>query len=408
MPSAILMDPQAATAALENGKAREVIDACTSLEKHIKANQDNLRGFFSEYYLRICRRVFGAGCPSLLGEVSHSRREYEALLNFLDPGGMLFQAMIDVDKGHLNHYRLPVHMLSAHTQKMLLTAEGTAVQGCDHGRLRRKKMAKYAKFAGIQVLSQWPHYAAPLESSSAQPTALTAPAPSHLIAPLASTFLIMMASASRYGTAIVTSAAPPSSQSNLHTATDWHVLDSPLLRQGMERLSHRTQSPSRVQNCPYIVLFRTYLRSLLPQGTLHESTAGVKSSVPPIAAQFLTATLDMWLTDIDMPSPSAAPKVPSTRTRGSPSTTGTSRFSHSQSPPRGTADFSVPSTLLVTAIKVITHLLYFIMCLHALTGCSLYMVTLFSQHEDTPSIVQSSPPDQLAHVCSPRPSGIFV
>lgn len=117
--------------ALETGKAREVIEACSSLEKNIKANQDNLRGFFSEYYLRICRRVFGAGCPSLLGEVSHSRREYEALLNFLDPGGMLFQAMVDVDKGHLNHFRLPVHMLSAHAQKMLLTAEGTPLHQID-------------------------------------------------------------------------------------------------------------------------------------------------------------------------------------------------------------------------------------------------------------------------------------
>lgn len=130
----MIMDPQVAIAALETGKPREVIDACSSLERHIKANQDNLRGFFSEYYLRICRRVFGAGCPSLLGEVSHSRREYEALLNFLDPGGMLFQAMVDVDKAHLNHYRLPVHMLSAHTQKMLLTAEGTSLNRC-HRRL---------------------------------------------------------------------------------------------------------------------------------------------------------------------------------------------------------------------------------------------------------------------------------
>lgn len=124
MPPAMLMDPQAAVASLETGKTRAVIDACSSLDRHLKANQDNLRGFFSDYYLRICRRIFGAGCPSLLGEVSQYRRECDALLKFLDPAGMLFRAMMDADKAHLNQYHLPVHMLSAHAQSMLLTAEG--------------------------------------------------------------------------------------------------------------------------------------------------------------------------------------------------------------------------------------------------------------------------------------------
>lgn len=212
-------------------------------------------------------------------------------------------------------------------------------------------------------MSQWPHYAISLESSSAPAvsatTAALAPAPSHLIAPLTSTFLIMMASAPRYGTAITPSAGPAPGQQHMHTSSDWNVLDSPLLRQGMERLAHRSMSQSRIHNNPYIVLVRTYLRSLLPQGTPSDSTSrSPPNSIPPIGAQFLSALLDMWLTDIDMPNPSTPQKTPAAWRRGSPSAPTTGRLANSPSAPRVAADFTVPSTLLVTAIKVRCHPLH--------------------------------------------------
>lgn len=111
---------------LESGKPRAVSDACHSLDRYLRANQENLRAFFTEFYLRLCQKVFGLGGNSLLGEVAFTRRECDALLNFLDPQSPFFRAMVDVDTEHLNHYQLPVRMLSAHAQSMMLSAEGVS------------------------------------------------------------------------------------------------------------------------------------------------------------------------------------------------------------------------------------------------------------------------------------------
>ena len=184
---------------------------------------------------------------------------------------------------------------------------------------------------------------------------MPSPILSHLIAPLTSTFFIMMASAAVQGTPITAASAPPSAQSlqNLQTPHDWHVLDSPLLRQGMERLSHRSSPSSRIHNSPYIVLIRSFLRSLLPQGAQNDHTARSSThSAPPIGAQFLTAVLDMWLTDLDMPTPSNSQKAIATGRRGSPKTAAAGRLNHSPSTLRAAAIYTVPTTLRVTAIKV--------------------------------------------------------
>lgn len=211
--------------------------------------------------------------------------------------------------------------------------------------------------AGIQVLSQWPHYKTSLESNAALAASSTGqalPILSHLIAPLTSTFFIMMASAAVHGTPI-TAASAPSTQpmQRLSAPNEWHVLDSHLLRQGMERLSHRSIPSSRIQNSPYVVLIRTYLRSLLPQDTHSDNTArSALRMAPPIGAQFLTAILDTWLTDFDMPTPSSAQKIAATGRRGSPAASPAGRTSHAPAASRAAANYRVPTTLHVTAIKV--------------------------------------------------------
>jgi hypothetical protein len=109
---------------LESSKSKAAVsDACHSLDRYLRANQENLRAFFTEFYLRLCQRIFGAG-NSLLGDLK-DRRDCEALLSFLDPHSPFFRAMVDVDTEHLNHHQLPVRMLSAHAQSMMLSAEGT-------------------------------------------------------------------------------------------------------------------------------------------------------------------------------------------------------------------------------------------------------------------------------------------
>ena len=115
---------------LETGKVRAVSDACHSLDRYLKANQENLRAFFTEFYLRLCQKIFGLGGNSLLGEVAFSRRDCDALLHFLDPKSLFFRAMVDVDTEHLNHYQLPVRMLSAHAQSMMLSPEGVLHSCC--------------------------------------------------------------------------------------------------------------------------------------------------------------------------------------------------------------------------------------------------------------------------------------
>lgn len=115
---------------LETGKVRAVADACHNLDRYLKANQENLRAFFTEFYLRLCQKIFGLGGNSLLGEVAFSRRDCDALLTFLDPQSLFFRAMVDVDTEHLNHYQLPVRMLSAHAQSMMLSQEGAQNACC--------------------------------------------------------------------------------------------------------------------------------------------------------------------------------------------------------------------------------------------------------------------------------------
>ena len=175
---------------------------------------------------------------------------------------------------------------------------------------------------------------------------------------MSTSFLVMMSSAAVYCSSIANLAAP--AQDQHAPGADWHLLDSQVIRQGMDsfqRFTPRSSSSRPSDSNPYVNLVRAYLRALVPQSQSNADSYITKAA-SMLSAQVLTAFLDMWLTDLDMLTPVSAAKQHAA-SRGSP-------LSRSQSPnphdplPSSTRvpTFSTPTILHSSSIKVLHFLLW--------------------------------------------------
>lgn len=207
--------------------------------------------------------------------------------------------------------------------------------------------------AGLKIVSKWPHFAEALRGlehskvRSTGPTAAAAP-PAFLISPVSTSFLVMMSSAAVYCSSIATASAPV--QDHPVPGADWHLLDAQMIRQGMERLTPRSSSYRSSDTNPYINLVRAYLRALVPQSQSHDD-AYIAKAAAMLSSQVITAFLDMWLTDLDMLTPTSTAKQQSV-SRGSPLSRSQSPNPHDPHTSTRVPTFSTPTILHSSSIKV--------------------------------------------------------
>lgn len=204
-----------------------------------------------------------------------------------------------------------------------------------------------------------------------------------------------MSSAAVYCSSIAASSAPVQEQPN--PAIDWHLLDSQMIRQGMERLTpHKASSRSSDTN-PYIHLIRAYLRALVPQAQSHDDNH-ISKAVGMLSAQVVTAFLDMWLTDLDMLTPTTAAKQPSA-SRGSPLSRSQSPTPHDPPPTSARVPtFSTPTILHSSSIKVcIAHAACARSYPAVYTSVILCTMSCFSRHNES---IAGVPGDQALHLAA--------
>lgn len=161
-----------------------------------------------------------------------------------------------------------------------------------------------------------------------------------------------MSSAAVYCSSIATSAAPV--QDHHAPGADWHLLDSQVIRQGMDsfqRFTPRSSSSRPSESNPYINLVRAYLRALVPQSQSNDD-AYIAKAAAMLSAQTITAFLDMWLTDLDMLTPVSAAKQQAA-SRGSPLSRSQSPNPHDPHPASARVPtFSTPTILHSSSIRV--------------------------------------------------------
>jgi hypothetical protein len=173
------------------------------------------------------------------------------------------------------------------------------------------------KHAGIQDLQTWPQYEAALASlvhdlqswkrrsagqlgvsplSRASPgTTACAPSlpPPFISLPITTSFVVLMA--------FTCITAVNSTVNSSHQMPFSGLPASPNLLTYATSYLHTSKSAAS-RTSPHLQLITSYIRAILPQPDCPSETVAPAK----LAAQFLAVMLEMWLTDMDMPTPAAA------------------------------------------------------------------------------------------------------